>query len=70
MTSWLPNYAGPHTSGPYAAMVEMTWHGVRTWEEVLLMPGKPWTEHITPEQRRVLRRVVNDCRREAGVFRR
>lgn len=70
MTSWLPNYTGPHTSGPYAAMVEMTWHGVGTWEAVLLMAGQQCTEHITPAQRRVLRRVVNDCRREAGGSRR
>jgi hypothetical protein len=47
-------------------MVEMTWHGVRTWEEVLLMQGQPWTPVITPAQRRVLQRVVRDCRTAAG----
>jgi hypothetical protein len=64
MTSWLPTYSGQATP-QFAAMVDMTWHGVRTWEEVLLMPGQPWTPHITPAQRRVLRRVVNDCKRAA-----
>jgi hypothetical protein len=66
MTKWAPQWNGDTSTPQFAAMVDMTWRGVRTLEDVLLMPGKPWTEHITPAQRRGLKRVVDACRAHAG----
>ena len=61
MTKWGPLWNGDTSSPRFAAMVEMTWLGVRTWEEVLLMPDMPWAQYVTPEQRRGLKRFVDAC---------
>src|SRR4051794_38632099 len=66
MTKWAPRWNGDTSSPQFAAMVEMTWLGARTWEEILLMPGKPWSAHITAEQRRGLKRVVDAGHAHAG----
>jgi hypothetical protein len=66
MTKWAPVWNGDTSRPQFAAMVEMTWLGVRTWEEVLLMPDMPWSQYVTPEQRRGLKRVVDACRAHAG----
>ena len=65
MTKWGPLWNGDTSSPRFAAMVEMTWLGVRTWEEVLLMPDMPWAQYVTPEQRRGLKRFVDACRAHA-----
>ena len=67
MTSWLAGWKLTTITPQFKAMVEMTWLGVRTWEEVLLMPGKPWSPFITVQNRRDLHRVIAECRKAAST---
>jgi len=64
LTEWLPSYRGLRTrSGGEAyanRMRDIVEHGCPLWESVVAEVGRPWSDYITPEQRRMLHEVVAD----------
>jgi hypothetical protein len=45
-------------------MRDIVEHGCPLWESVVAEVGRPWSDYITPEQRRMLNRVVADVHSE------
>ncbi len=68
LTEWLPRYRGLRTSSGADAyanrMRDIVEHGCRLWESVVAEVGRPWSDYITPEQRRMLHQVVADVQTE------
>ncbi len=68
LTEWLPGYRGLRTTSggdAYAnRMRDIVEHGCPLWESVVAEVGQPWSDYITPEQRRVLHKVVADVHSE------
>ena len=68
LTEWLPSYRGLRTGSggdAYAnRMRDIVEHGCPLWESVVAEVGRPWSDYITPEQRRMLNRVVADVHSE------
>lgn len=68
LTDWLPSYRGLRTSKGGEAyanrMRDIVEHGCPLWEAVVAEAGRPWSEYITPEQRRMLHQVVSDVHAE------
>jgi hypothetical protein len=64
LTEWLPSYRGLRTSSAGEAyanrMRDIVEHGCPLWESVVADVGRPWSDYITPEQRRVLQQVAAD----------
>jgi len=68
LTEWLPRYRGLRTrsgANAYAnRMRDIVEHGCPLWEAVVAEAERPWSDFITPEQRRMLHRVVADVHSE------
>lgn len=68
LTSWLPDYHGLRTKAgadDYAnRMRDIVEHGCPLWESVVAETGQPWSDYITPEQRRILNKVADDVNDE------
>lgn len=74
LTDWLPSYRGLRTSSggdAYAnRMRDIVEHGCPLWESIVAESGRPWSEYITSDQRRILLRVVADVEGEIARGRR
>jgi len=68
LTEWLPRYRGLRTSNAGQAyanrMRDIVEHDCQLWESVVAEVGRSWSPYITPEQRRILLRIVDDVHDE------